>query len=82
MKATELRDKTVEELDSELLTQLETQFKFRLQSKTGQLNQPHWLKEAHRDIARIKTVLREKAGNYWLMHLLLKGPIKKGKHER
>ncbi|GAB1263632.1 50S ribosomal protein L29 [Aurantivibrio infirmus] len=63
MKATELREKTVEELDAELLTQLESQFKLRLQSKTGQLNQPHLVKQTRRDIARIKTVLREKAGN-------------------
>jgi len=63
MKATELREKTVEELDAELLVQLEAQFKLRLQSNTGQLNQPHLVKQARRDIARIKTVLREKAGN-------------------
>ncbi|MCW8196239.1 50S ribosomal protein L29 [Proteobacteria bacterium 005FR1] len=63
MKATELREKSVEELNKDLLTQLESQFKLRMQKNTGQLNQSHLLKETRRDIARIKTVLREKAGN-------------------
>lgn len=63
MKATELREKSVEELEKELLVQLESQFKLRMQKNTGQLNQTHLLKEARRDIARIKTVLKQKAGN-------------------
>lgn len=63
MKATELRDKSVEDLNKELLTQLESQFKLRMQKNTGQLNQSHLLKVTRRDVARIKTVLREKAGN-------------------
>jgi large subunit ribosomal protein L29 len=62
MKATELREKSVDELSKELLAQLESQFKLRMQKNTGQLNQSHLLKETRRDIARIKTVLREKAG--------------------
>ncbi len=63
MKTQELRDKTVEELNGELLSQLEAQFKLRMQASTGQLTQTHLLKQARRDIARIKTVLTEKAGN-------------------
>ena len=63
MKAQDLNDKTVEELNAELLKQLEEQFKLRMQSSTGQLNQTHLLKQARRDIARIKTVIRQKAGN-------------------
>ncbi|MGQ9426287.1 50S ribosomal protein L29 [Gilvimarinus sp. F26214L] len=62
MKATELREKSVEDLNKDLLAQLESQFKLRMQKNTGQLNQSHLLKETRRDIARIKTVLREKAG--------------------
>ncbi len=62
MKATELREKSVEELNAELLKQLEEQFKLRMQASTGQLNQTHLLKQARRDIARIKTVLNQKAG--------------------
>jgi len=63
MNATELREKSVEDLNKELLVQLESQFKLRMQKNTGQLNQSHLLKQTRRDIARIKTVLREKAGN-------------------
>ncbi len=61
MNAKELRNKSVEELNKELLEQLEAQFKLRLQKTTGQLNQTHLLQQARRDIARIKTVLNEKA---------------------
>ncbi len=63
MKAQELREKSVEELNAELLSQLESQFKLRMQASTGQLNQTHLLKQNRRDIARIKSVLNEKAGN-------------------
>lgn len=62
MKAQELNEKSVEELNKELLSQLESQFKLRMQGSTGQLNQTHLLKQTRRDIARIKTVLRQKAG--------------------
>lgn len=62
MKAQELREKSVEELNAELLKQLEEQFKMRMQASTGQLNQTHLLKQTRRDIARIKTVLNQKAG--------------------
>lgn len=63
MKASELREKSVEELNGELLTQLKGQFKLRMQAATGQLGQTHLLKQTRRDIARIKTVLKQKAGN-------------------
>lgn len=63
MNAIELRKKSVEELNKELLEKLEEQFKQRLQKTTGQLNQTHLLKQTRREIARIKTLLREKAQN-------------------
>ena len=63
MKASELREKSVEELNNELLAQLKEQFKLRMQASTGQLNQTHLLTLARKDIARIKTALRQKAGN-------------------
>ncbi len=63
MKATEMREKSTDELNAELLTLRESQFKLRMQSATGQLAQNHLLKQARKDIARVKTVLREKAGN-------------------
>jgi large subunit ribosomal protein L29 len=62
MKAIELREKSVEELNNELLAQLQEQFKLRMQASTGQLTQTHLIKQVRLNIARIKTVLAEKAG--------------------
>lgn len=61
MKASELKDKSVAELQETLLTQLQDQFKLKMQAATGQLNQTHLLRQSRRDIARIKTVLKQKA---------------------
>jgi large subunit ribosomal protein L29 len=62
MKASELRSKSVEELNQDLLGLLKDQFNLRLRKSTGQLNQSHLLRQNRRDIARIKTVLTQKAG--------------------
>ena len=61
MKAQELREKSVEELNEELLNLLREQFNLRMQAATGQLEQTHNLKAVRRNIARVKTVLTEKA---------------------
>jgi len=63
MKANELREKSVEDLRKTLLTLREDQFKLRMQRVTGQLGQTHFLQQNQRDIARVKTVLTEKAGH-------------------
>ena len=63
MKASELRDKSAEDLNKQLLTLREEQFKLRMQKSTGQLGQSHLLQQNQRDIARVKTVLNQKAGN-------------------
>jgi large subunit ribosomal protein L29 len=63
MKPSELREKSAEELNKELLTLREEQFKLRMQKSTGQLGQTHFLSQNQRDIARVKTVLTEKAGD-------------------
>jgi large subunit ribosomal protein L29 len=62
MKAIELREKSAEDLGKDLLTLREEQFKLRMQKSTGQLGQSHLLQQNQRDIARVKTVLSEKAG--------------------
>lgn len=62
MKANELKDKTVEQLQEELLGLRREQFNYRMQAATGQLNQTHMMKQVRRDIARVKTILNEKAG--------------------
>ncbi|MCV6610591.1 MAG: 50S ribosomal protein L29 [Amphritea sp.] len=63
MKATELREKSAEELQAVLLDLLKDQFNLRMQKATGQLAQNHMLGQVRRDIARVKTVLNQKAGN-------------------
>ena len=63
MKAIDLREKSVDELQQELLGLLKEQFNLRMQKTTGQLAQTHLLGQVRRDIARVKTVLNEKAGN-------------------
>ena len=61
MKASELREKTESELREALLGLLREQFNLRMQKGTGQLARPHQFSRIRKDIARIKTVLREKA---------------------
>jgi len=61
MKASELREKSVKELRDELLKRRKEQFGLRMQKASGQLGQSHLLNEARREIARIKTVMAEKA---------------------
>jgi len=60
VKANELRDKSVEDLNKQLLELREDQFKLRMAKATGQLGQSHLLKQTKRDIARVKTLLQEK----------------------
>ena len=62
MKASELREKSVEELNAELLGLLPEQFNLRMQHATGQLAQTHQLKQVRRNIARVKTIITSKAG--------------------
>ena len=63
MNAVELREKSADELNQELLGLLKEQFNLRMQKSSGQLAQSHLVGRVRRDIARIKTVLNEKAGN-------------------
>ena len=60
MKAKELREKSVEELNTELLNLLREQFNLRMQAASGQLQQSHLLKQVRRDVARVKTLLNDK----------------------
>jgi large subunit ribosomal protein L29 len=62
MKATELRAKSVEELNGELISLLKAKFGLRMQIATQQTNKTSEMGKLRRDIARIKTLLREKAG--------------------
>jgi len=60
MKASELKTKSVEELQQELSSLNKAQFGLRMQLATQQLNNTSQLGKIRRDIARVKTVLREK----------------------
>lgn len=59
MKASDLRNKTNDELNDELLALRREQFNLRMQYGTGQLANTHQFGRIRRDIARIKTVLNE-----------------------
>ncbi len=61
MKAAELRALGSDELRDELLRLRKEHFNLRMQRASGQLGQTHLLEEARRDIARVKTVMREQA---------------------
>ena len=61
MKAQELREKSVDELNEELLRLRKEEFSHRMQFASGQLGQTHLMQEARRDIARVKTIMKEKA---------------------
>lgn len=60
MQAKELRDKTVEELSTELVELTKTLFMYRFQRADERLAKTHLLTLTRRDIARVKTVLVEK----------------------
>ena len=61
MKAAELREKSVSELNDELLRLRKEEFSLRMQFASGQMGQTHMMKETRRDIARVKTIMNEKA---------------------
>jgi len=60
MKATELADLDAEELAARLAEAREELFNLRFQNVTGQLDNPHRLREVRKDIARIFTVIRQR----------------------
>ncbi len=60
MKAKQLREMSVTELEQELRERLREQFNLRMQKGSGQLSRPHQMKTVRREIARIKTIVTEK----------------------
>ncbi len=61
MKAAELRSKSVSDLTMELHNLLRERFNLSMQKGTGQLSRPDQIRKVRRDIARVNTVLTEKA---------------------
>lgn len=60
MKANEIREKSQLELQKELSELKSELFKLRFQHATNQLDNPMKLKDVKRDIARVKTIMRER----------------------
>ena len=61
MNAKELRGKSASELNEELLKLRREQFSLRMQRATGQAVKPHDFGRVRKDIARLKTLMAEKA---------------------
>ena len=61
MKSNELRAKNGDELSKELTDLLKAQFGLRMQLATQQLTNTSQMKKVRRDIARVRTVLKQKA---------------------
>ncbi len=64
MKARELRDKKLPELNNELISLLRAHFGLRMQLATQQLTNTRQLKIIKKDIARVKTVITQKLANH------------------
>ena len=62
MSAKNLHDKSVEQLNEELVSLLKAQFGLRMQAATNQLQKSSELKKVRREIARVKTILGQKFG--------------------
>lgn len=61
MKTTELREKSVDELNARERDLNEQLFKLRFQRATGRIENPNKIREVKREIARIKTLLNERS---------------------
>ncbi|URQ75742.1 MAG: 50S ribosomal protein L29 [Candidatus Ochrobactrum gambitense] len=61
MKAADVRAKSTDQMNDELATLKKEQFNLRFQKATGQLEKTARVKQVRRDIARIKTIARQKA---------------------
>jgi large subunit ribosomal protein L29 len=63
MKASELKSKSADELTRELQSLLRAQFNLRMQKATQQLNNTSQIRKVRRDIARVRTIMNQKAKN-------------------
>lgn len=61
MIAADIREMSADELQEQLIKLRKEQFGLRMQRASGQLGQSHLLQIARRDIARVKTVMTERA---------------------
>ena len=61
MKASDVRAKTLDEMNDDLAALKKEQFNLRFQKATGQLEKTARVKEVRRDIARIRTIIAERS---------------------
>jgi large subunit ribosomal protein L29 len=61
-KIDELRNLTIEELQTELLSLRKEQFNLRMKKASGSLDKTHLITRVRKSVARVKTLLTEKAG--------------------
>ncbi len=59
MKASEIRDMSLDEAQGKLIELKEELFNLRFQQGAGQLENPNRIRVTRRDIARLKTIIRE-----------------------
>ena len=62
MKSADVRAMTVDQIDDEVLKLKKEQFNLRFQRATGQLENTSRVRDVRRDIARLKTIMRQKRG--------------------
>ncbi len=62
MKASEIRELSLEEMQHKVLDLQQELFNLRFQHASGQLENPQKMKQVKRDIARVKTILKEASG--------------------
>jgi large subunit ribosomal protein L29 len=60
-KVAKLREMTTEELAKEVSELTSQLFKLRFQLATGQIEKPHKIREVRKEIAKVKTILRERS---------------------
>ncbi len=60
MTITDIKELTAKEILTQIQKQRQEIFHYRLQQQAGQLEKPHLLRFARREIARLKTILKEK----------------------
>ena len=59
MKTTEIREMNLEEMQRKVNDLKEELFNLRFQHEIGQLENPNKMKQTRKDIARVKTIIRE-----------------------
>ena len=60
MKVKEIRELSSSDIESKIVSAKEELFNLRFQQRTGQLEKPSRIKELRHEVARMKTVLRER----------------------